>query len=48
MIIELPCLNVATLNFSGINTSPFEYHDGTEEKTELNRVFKELFEEYNR
>lgn len=36
---ELRNIKVATLNFSGINTSPFEYHDGTDEYDQLNRLF---------
>jgi hypothetical protein len=28
--IEQSKLNVATLNFSGINTNPFEYNDGSD------------------
>jgi hypothetical protein len=27
---ELRNVKTATLNFSGINTNPFEYHDGSE------------------
>lgn len=36
---ELRNLKVATLNFSGINTNPFEYHDGSEEYDKLNALF---------
>jgi hypothetical protein len=35
-------IKVATLNFSGINNSPFEYHDGTEVKKKLDEVFHRL------
>ena len=37
-------LKVATLNFARINVSPFEYHDGSEEKILLDRAFKTLFD----
>jgi hypothetical protein len=30
------CINAATLNFSGINTNPFEYDDGSDLFTSLN------------
>ena len=38
---ELRNIKVATLNFSGINTSGFEYHDSTEECDKLNQLFIE-------
>lgn len=37
---------MATLNFSGINVSPFEYHDGSPEKTILDKTFKNLLDKY--
>lgn len=40
-------LKIATLNFSGINTSPFEYHNGSKEKSHLNSIFQRLLDEYN-
>ena len=33
---------MATLNFTGINNSPFEYHDGSEERLQLDKIFIEL------
>ena len=39
-------LRVASLNFSGINISPFEYHDGSQEKTTINACFKKLLDVY--
>lgn len=39
-------LRTASLNFSGVNTSPFEYHDGSEEKNHLNQTFRELLDQY--
>ena len=35
-------INAATLNFSGINTNPFEYDDGSEMFVALNENVKEL------
>lgn len=32
-------LRVATINFACPNTSPFEYHDGSDELIKLNEVF---------
>ena len=32
--------DVATLNYSGINTNPFEYNDGTELFSNLNHNFQ--------
>lgn len=32
-------LRVATLNFACPNTSPFEYHDGSTELSNLNKIF---------
>ena len=32
-------IKVATLNFTGINNSPFEYHDGSSEKSQINSIF---------
>lgn len=37
-----PSLKVATLNFSGINTNPFEYDDGSERLTRLNETVQQL------
>jgi hypothetical protein len=37
---ELRKIQAATLNFSGINLSPFEYYDNTEEANKLNELFK--------
>jgi hypothetical protein len=34
-----PKVKVATLNFTGINNSPFEYHDKSEEKLRLDEIF---------
>ena len=40
-------IKVGSLNFSGINISPFEYYDGSQEKTHLNHLFiKKLSAEY--
>ena len=41
-------MRVATLNFSGINVSPFEYHDGSKDKENLNRCFRKLIDEYQK
>ena len=35
-------LHTATLNFSGINTNPFEYDDGSELFTRINAYVQEL------
>ena len=43
-IINLMFIKVASLNFSGINVSPFEYHDGSQEKTLINTCFKRLLD----
>ena len=32
-------MKVATLNFSGINLNPFEYHDSSTEADQLNSLF---------
>lgn len=37
-------ITVASLNFSGINTNPFEYNDGTPFFKELNKNFKHIQE----
>jgi hypothetical protein len=37
-------INAATLNFSGINTNPFEYDDGSELFTALNENIKQLIQ----
>ncbi len=37
-------INVSTLNFSGINTNPTEYDDGSQLLAELNANVKELLE----
>ena len=37
-------IKVASLNFSGINVSPFEYHDGSQEKLHLNHLFRHLLQ----
>lgn len=34
-------IKVGSLNYSGINISPFEYYDGSAEKTHLNHLFVE-------
>lgn len=34
------CINAATLNFSGINTNPFEYDDGSKLFSSLNENIK--------
>ena len=39
-------IKVATLNFTGINNSPFEYHDGSEEKVRLDDIFSTLLKEH--
>ena len=38
-------LKAATLNFGGVNISPFEYHDGSQEKSHLDEQFTQIFEE---
>lgn len=40
-------IKVASLNFSGINISPFEYHDGSQEKMHINSCFKRLLDNYH-
>lgn len=35
-------MNVATLNFSGVNTNPFEYDDGSEMIDEINKNVQHL------
>lgn len=35
-------LSVASLNFSGINTSPFEYDDGSDFFAQVNHYIREL------
>ena len=40
-------LRVASLNFSGINVSPFEYHDGSQEKDILDKAFKAFLDCFN-
>lgn len=35
-------MKCATLNFSGIALSPFEFHDGSEEMTKLNEYMKQI------
>ena len=40
--IEKSKVNVATLNFSGINTNPFEYDDGSPIFTKLNATIASL------
>ena len=39
-------LTVSTLNFSGPNNSPFEYHDGSPEMKRLSQIFTDLAEKY--
>lgn len=41
-------LRVATLNFSGINVSPFEYHDGSPQKDLINQCFKKLLDQFQK
>lgn len=41
-------IRVATLNFSAVNISPFEYHDGSKEKEAVNECFKKLLDTYNK
>ena len=36
---EVRPIKVATLNFACPNTSPFEYHDGSAELSNLNKIF---------
>lgn len=38
-------IKVATLNFSGINNSPYEYHDGSDTKKKLDEIFQRLLEQ---
>ena len=40
--IEKSKMNVATLNFSGINTNPFEYDDGSDFFKAINENVQEL------
>jgi hypothetical protein len=41
---ERRVVKVATLNFSGINTSPFEYFDGHEQTKILSQYMKEILD----
>lgn len=38
-------IKVATLNFTGINNSPFEYHDGSKDKIHLDQIMGDLLRE---
>ena len=40
--VEKSKINISTLNFSGINTNPFEYDDGSELFVRINQNIKEL------
>lgn len=40
-------INIASLNFSGTNISPFEYHDGSQEKVHINSLFKKLLDNFH-
>ena len=42
--VEKSKMNVATLNFSGVNTNPFEYNDGSEMFTKINKSVQEIIE----
>jgi hypothetical protein len=42
--VEKSKMNVATLNFSGVNTNPFEYDDGSEMFTKINKSVQEIIE----
>lgn len=37
---------IASLNFSGPNNSPFEYHDGSQEMKRLNEIFTKVASKY--
>ena len=37
---DISSVKVATLNFSGINTNPFEYNDGSEFMKDLNKKYQ--------
>ena len=37
-------MNVATLNFSGVNTNPFQYDDGSEMFAQINKNVEEIVE----
>lgn len=39
-------IKVATLNFTGINNSPFEYHDGSSEKSNIDTIFNQLLQQH--
>jgi hypothetical protein len=41
---ERRAIKVSTLNFSGINTSPFEYFDGNEQTKRISEHMKEILE----
>lgn len=42
--MNLRKINIATLNFSGINTNPFEYDDGSAMFKQINSHVKELID----